>query len=88
MNVILKNGESMALENGATAMQAAMAISEGLARNAVCAKVNDELVDMAHVLNEGDKLEIVTLKDKTNSMISINVPISIGILFCTSSINE
>ncbi len=64
MNVILKNGESMALENGATAMQAAMAISEGLARNAVCAKVNDELVDMAHVLNEGDKLEIVTLKDK------------------------
>ena len=64
MNVILKNGESIALENGATAMQAAMAISEGLARNAVCAKVNDELVDLAHVLNEGDKLEIITLKDK------------------------
>ncbi len=64
MNVILKNGESMALENGATAMQAALAISEGLARNAICAKVNGELVDMSHVLNENDALEIVTLKDK------------------------
>jgi threonyl-tRNA synthetase len=64
MNVILKNGESMALEQGATAMQAALAISEGLARNAVCAKVNGNLVDLSHALNEGDTLEIVTLKDK------------------------
>ena len=64
MNVILKSGDSMSLENGATAMQAALAISEGLARNAICAKVNGELVDMSHVLNEGDALEIVTLKDK------------------------
>ena len=57
MNVILKNGESMALENGATAMQAALAISEGLARNAVCAKVNGNLVDLSHALNDGDALE-------------------------------
>ena len=64
MNVILKNGESMALESGATAMQAALAISEGLARNAVCAKVNGNLVDLSHALNDGDALEIVTLKDK------------------------
>ena len=56
MNVILKNGESIAL--------AALAISEGLARNAVCAKVNGELVDLSHALKEGDTLEIVTLKDK------------------------
>ena len=64
MNIILKNGESMQLENGATCMQAASAISEGLARNAVCAKVNGEAVDLSHVLKEGDSLEIVTLKDK------------------------
>ncbi len=64
MNVILKNGESMALEAGATAMTAALAISEGLARNAVCAKVNGSLVDLSHVLQEDDTLEIVTLKDK------------------------
>ena len=64
MNIILKNGESMSLENGATAFAAAQAISEGLARNAVCAKVNGQLVDLSHTLNEGDSLEIVTLKDK------------------------
>ena len=64
MNVILKNGESMSLENGATVLEAAKAISEGLARNAVCAKVNGELVDLSHVLNENDSLEIVTMKDK------------------------
>ena len=64
MNVILKNGESMQVEAGATAQSVALAISEGLARNAVCAKVNGELVDLSHALNEGDVLEIVTLKDK------------------------
>ena len=64
MKIILKSGDGMELEAGATAMQAAMAISEGLARNAVCAKVNGELVDLSHELNEGDGLEIVTLKDK------------------------
>ena len=64
MNVILKSGDKMELAENSTAMQAALAISEGLARNAVCAKVNGELVDLSHVLNDGDSLEIVTLKDK------------------------
>ncbi len=64
MNVILKNGDAIALEENATAMAAALAISEGLARNAVCAKVNGQLVDLSHALKEGDMLEIVTLKDK------------------------
>ena len=64
MNVILKNGESLAVEENATAYAAALAISEGLARNAVCAKVNGVLVDTSHVLQEGDRLEIITLKDK------------------------
>ena len=64
MKIILKSGDAMELEAGASAMQAAMAISEGLARNAVCAKVNGELVDLSHELRDGDSLEIVTLKDK------------------------
>ena len=64
MKIILKSGDAMELEAGASAMQAAMAISEGLARNAVCAKVNGELVDLSHELKDGDNLEIVTLKDK------------------------
>ncbi len=64
MNIYLKSGDALTVEENATCMQAAMAISEGLARNAICAKVNGELVDMSVELKEGDNLEIVTLKDK------------------------
>ena len=54
MNIILKSGDALEVAENATAMQAAQAISEGLARNAVCSKVNGELVDLSHVLIEGD----------------------------------
>ena len=64
MNIILKNGDGLSVQDGATCLQAAQAISEGLARNAVCAKVNGVEVDLSHPLNEGDTLEILTLKDK------------------------
>ena len=64
MDIILKSGDKMALAENSTAFQAAQAISEGLARNAICAKVNGELVDLSHALKDGDTLEIVTLKDK------------------------
>ncbi len=64
MEIILKNGDKLNVENGATAADAAHAISEGLFRAAVAAKVNGKLVDLSHALSEGDVLEIVTLKDK------------------------
>ena len=72
MNIILKSGDKMELAENSTAMQAALAISEGLARNAVCAKVNGELVDLSCVLKDGDSLEIVTLKDKEGLQVSIS----------------
>ena len=64
MNIYLKSGDALSVEENATCMQAAVAISEGLARNAICAKVNGELVDLSTVLKDGDNLEIITLKDK------------------------
>lgn len=64
MEIVLKNKEKMQVADGATCLQATMAISEGLARNAVCAKVNGVLTDMSHVLQDGDSLEVLTLKDK------------------------
>ena len=64
MNIILKSGDALEVAENATALQAAMAISEGLARNAVCAKVNGVLVDLSYEMKEGDNLEIVTLTDK------------------------
>lgn len=64
MDIILKNGDKLNLEDGATCQKAASAISEGLARAAVAAKVNGRLVDLNSALADGDKLEIITLKDK------------------------
>ena len=64
MQIVLKNGDGIQLAEGATAQDAAQAISEGLARAAVAAKVNGVLVDLSHVLKEGDSVEIVTLRDK------------------------
>ncbi len=64
MTIVLKNGDGLTVEENASCMQAAMTISEGLARNAVCAKVNGELVDLSYTLKDGDNLEIVTMKDK------------------------
>ena len=64
MNITLKNGDALALDEGATAIAAAQKISEGLARNAVAAKINGTLCDVSAVLHEGDTLELVTLKDK------------------------
>ena len=63
MNILLPNG-SLELDAGATCAQAAQKISEGLYRNAVAAKINGKLCDLYASLSEGDKLEIVTLKDK------------------------
>lgn len=63
MEILLKNG-SLELEDGATCSVAAAKISEGLSRSAVAAKVNGALCDLSTVLEDGDKLEIVTLKDK------------------------
>ena len=64
MKIILKNGDALEVSEGADCAAAARAISEGLARAAVAAKVNGELVDLSTPLKEGDSLEIVTLKDK------------------------
>ena len=64
MEILLLNGDSLVVDEGATCLQAAQKISEGLARAAVAAKINGELCDLSTKLSEGDKLEIVTLKDK------------------------
>ncbi len=64
MNIILKNGDKLELAANANALNAAQAISDGLARAAVAAKVNGKLQDLTAPLNDGDSLEIVTLKDK------------------------
>ncbi len=61
MNIRLKDGSVI---EAALNADVAKSISEGLFRNAVCGKVNGELVDLSYVLTEDCELSIITLKDK------------------------
>ncbi len=64
MKVSLKDGSVLEFEGAVKVADVAMAISEGLFRNAVCAKVDGELVDLSTVIENDCQIEIVTLKDK------------------------
>lgn len=64
MEIVLKNGNKIEITDGASCSDAAHAISEGLARSAVAAKINGVLCDLSAKLADSDLLEIVTLKDK------------------------
>jgi len=63
MKVIIKDGSELEVKAGANVADAALAISEGLARVAIAGKVNGGLVDLSAKLKAGDKLDIVTLRD-------------------------
>ena len=54
----------MELENGISVLEAAKAISEGLARAACAGKVNGKVVDLRTELQEDCTLEILTFKDE------------------------
>ncbi|MEA4824233.1 MAG: threonine--tRNA ligase [Clostridiaceae bacterium] len=63
MKITLKDGSVLTLADGASVNDAALAISAGLARAALAAKVNGEVRELATVLCEGDTLEILTGSD-------------------------
>ena len=64
MKITLKDGSALEYDAPKTALEVAKDISEGLARVAVCAKVNGELVDLSKVIDGDCELSIITLKDK------------------------
>lgn len=64
MNVILKDGSKLSLNEGANGFDAALTISEGLARNAIAAKINGVECDLRDTLKDGDTLEILTFNDE------------------------
>ncbi len=63
MNITLKDGSLLALADGASVGEAAQAISAGLARAALAAKVNGEVAELSALLKDGDTLEILTGAD-------------------------
>jgi threonyl-tRNA synthetase len=64
MKITLKDGSVLEVEQGLTAGEVAKTISEGLARVAVCARINGELCDLSTKIEEDCELQIITLKDK------------------------
>jgi len=62
--VTLPDGSSKTLPAGATAADLAAAIGPGLAKAAVAAKVDGELVDLGRPLRDGAKVAIVTRSDE------------------------
>ena len=64
MKITLKDGSVLEYSAPITCAEVAKNISEGLFRNAVCAKVDGELVDLSTVIEKDCTLSIVTLKDK------------------------
>ena len=63
MKVMLKDGSSKEFESGASVLDIAREISEGLARAACAGKVNGEVVDLRTEVNEDCELEILTFRD-------------------------
>ena len=63
IEVRLPDGNVRALEEGQNALDLAKQIGPGLAKAAVVAKVNGQLVDLSHRLREGDEVALVTKKD-------------------------
>lgn len=64
MQVRLPNGSEMNFSAPVTALEIASQISEGLARNAVCAKIDGQLKDLSYLVENDCEVQIITLKDK------------------------
>ncbi|MBE6732933.1 MAG: threonine--tRNA ligase [Ruminococcaceae bacterium] len=64
IKVTLKDGSVLELQKGITALDAAAAISAGLARVACAAKINGQNADLRTVLDSDCTLEILTFNDE------------------------
>ncbi len=63
INITLPDGTVKQVENGTTALDIAMGISEGLARNVLAAEVNGEVWDPQRSINEDATLNLLTWRD-------------------------
>lgn len=63
IQVTLPDGSKREYENGTTALDVAMSISEGLARNVLAAEVNGEVIDSMRALPQTCDLKLLTWND-------------------------
>ena len=64
MKIKLPDGAVLEFDSPLTAGEIAANISEGLARNAVCVKIDGELKDLLTVVDKDCLMQVITLKDK------------------------
>ena len=64
MKVTLLDGSVIEVAENSTCYDVALGISEGLARNAVAAKIDGELVDLSTKIEKDCEFQVITLKDK------------------------
>ena len=64
VNVTLKDGSKLEVEEGCSILDAAKKISEGLARNATCGEVDGEIKDLRYALTKDCSLVIHTFAEE------------------------
>jgi threonyl-tRNA synthetase len=64
IRITLPDGSVREYEKGTTALGVAQSISEGLARNVLAAKINDEVKDASLPINEDASLQLLTWNDE------------------------
>ncbi|RLD62810.1 MAG: threonine--tRNA ligase [Bacteroidetes bacterium] len=64
INITLPDGTVKQFESGVTSLEVASSISEGLARNVISAKVNDEIWDATRPINSDANVTLFTWRDK------------------------
>ena len=67
IEIILPDGSKINVQDNSCPYDVALSISEGLARNAIAAKINGKLCSLKDKLNNGDTLEILTDKSQIPS---------------------
>ena len=63
VKVELKDGSEIEVNEGASVLEVAKKISEGLARNAMAARIDGEVKDLRTLIEKDCKLEILTFDD-------------------------
>ena len=63
MKITLKDGSVKEVQKGISVLDLAKEISEGLARNATCGKVNGEVRDLRYKLANDAEVEILTFEN-------------------------
>jgi threonyl-tRNA synthetase len=64
INITLPDGSIRQFENPISSLDVAKSISEGLARNVLAAKVNDEIIDANRLISSDSTLQLLTWNDQ------------------------